>query len=98
MEGSYGARVIIYLLPHVIKVSKAPFVSSQQLLHLTKTMLLKSKNKTLVFVVALDETDTNLTALGKSIGLKELRFASEELIRDVLGGADKNTGMSLLLF
>lgn len=62
-------------------------------------MLLKSKTKTAnpVFVIALDETDTNVTALGKALGLKELRFASEDFLKEFLGGADKNSGEYILL-
>ncbi|CEG74061.1 Putative Prolyl-tRNA synthetase [Rhizopus microsporus] len=53
----------------------------------TKTLIFKPKTAktapvTPVFVIALDSTETNATALGKKLSLKDLRFASEDLLKD----------------
>lgn len=77
---------------HLVKYNKKLQPKSLDF-HFTKTLLLKSKTKSAppVFAVALDETETNVTTLGKALGVKELRFASEETINELFGGADKNT-------
>ncbi|KAI7866547.1 hypothetical protein BDF14DRAFT_1812647 [Spinellus fusiger] len=56
----------------------------------TKTLILKPKTaktaaSTPVLVVALDSTEINVTALGKSLHLKECRFAGEELLQTTFG-------------
>lgn len=63
---------------------------------LTKTLLLKPKSKasstvTPLMVIALDSTEINLSALSKSLGVKELRFATEDLVKETLG-VDKSDG------
>ena len=50
----------------------------------------KSATPVPVVVVARDETDTNSTAIGKKLNLKELRLASEDLLRDFFS-LDKNS-------
>lgn len=60
-----------------------------------KTLIFKPKTaKTVapvpVVVIARDETDTNSTAIGKKLNLKELRLASEDLLRDFFS-LDKNS-------
>ncbi|KAI8374687.1 uncharacterized protein BYT42DRAFT_577281 [Radiomyces spectabilis] len=57
---------------------------------LTKTLILKPKTAktaapTPVVVIALDATETNATALGKHLGLKECRFANEDLLQGTFG-------------
>lgn len=52
---------------------------------LTKTLILKPKTSktapvTPVVVIALESTETNATALGKKLSLKDCRFANEELL------------------
>lgn len=52
---------------------------------LTKTLILKPKTSktapvTPVVVIALESTETNATALGKKLNLKDCRFANEELL------------------
>ncbi|RKP36619.1 hypothetical protein BJ085DRAFT_30053, partial [Dimargaris cristalligena] len=51
-----------------------------------KTLVLKPKTAksapvTPVMIVALDDTPTNLSALAKQLGLKEMRFANEDLLK-----------------
>lgn len=53
----------------------------------TKTLILKPKTAksaapTPVVVIALDTTETNATAIGKKLGLKDCRFANEDLLKD----------------
>ncbi|KZT41612.1 prolyl-tRNA synthetase [Sistotremastrum suecicum HHB10207 ss-3] len=62
---------------------------------LLKTLVLKPKTaKTAipvpVLVIAREETDTNSTALGKKLNLKELRLANEDLLKEFFG-ADKDS-------
>jgi prolyl-tRNA synthetase len=52
---------------------------------LTKTLILKPKTSktapvTPIVVIALESTETNATALGKKLSLKDCRFANEELL------------------
>lgn len=52
----------------------------------TKTLILKPKTAksatpTPVVAIALDATETNVTALGKKLGLKECRFANEDFLQ-----------------
>ncbi|OBZ87364.1 putative proline--tRNA ligase C19C7.06 [Choanephora cucurbitarum] len=54
---------------------------------ITKTLILKPKTAktaapTPVVVIALDATETNASALGKKLSLKDCRFASEDLLKD----------------
>jgi prolyl-tRNA synthetase len=54
---------------------------------ITKTLILKPKTAktapvTPVVVVALDATETNATALGKKLSLKDCRFANEDLLKE----------------
>lgn len=54
---------------------------------ITKTLILKPKTAktaptTPVVVVALDSTETNATALGKKLSLKDCRFANEDLLKE----------------
>lgn len=64
---------------------------------LTKSLILKPKTPksaapTPVVVVALDESETNVTQLGKKLGLKECRFANEDLLQGTFGvGKDQGT-------
>ncbi|KAK9716723.1 hypothetical protein K7432_006712 [Basidiobolus ranarum] len=63
---------------------------------LTKTLVLKPKTAknapvTPVMVVALESTETNMTALGKKLGLKDLRFANEDLLTNFFGIAKEAT-------
>ncbi|KAG1471221.1 hypothetical protein G6F56_002249 [Rhizopus delemar] len=56
----------------------------------TKCLIFKPKTAktapvTPVFVIALDSTETNSTALGKKLSLKDLRFASEDLLKETFG-------------
>lgn len=68
---------------------------------LTKTLLLKSKSakKTehgvqTVMVVALDASAVPLSALAKELKEKEVRFANEDVVKGVFGGAvAKEAGM-----
>lgn len=62
---------------------------------LTKTFVYKPKTaKTAVPVpvvaVVREETETNSTALGKKLNLKELRLANEDLLKEFFN-ADKNS-------
>lgn len=64
---------------------------------LTKNLILKPKTAktakvTPVFVIALDTTETNATALGKKLKLKECRFANEDLLQGTFG-VNKDGGM-----
>ncbi|KAI8333033.1 hypothetical protein BC941DRAFT_380620 [Chlamydoabsidia padenii] len=59
----------------------------EQPYQVTKTLILKPKTAksaapTPVVVIALDATETNATALGKKLGLKDCRFANEDLLKD----------------
>jgi prolyl-tRNA synthetase len=67
-----------------------------------KTLVYKPKTaKTVtpvpVVVIAREETDTNSTAIGKTLNLKELRLASEDLLSEFFS-LDKNSCMLLLFF
>ncbi|KAI7849312.1 hypothetical protein BDC45DRAFT_574028 [Circinella umbellata] len=58
----------------------------------TKCLILKPKTAktatpTPVVVIALDSTETNVTALGKKLSLKECRFANEDLLKGTFGVA-----------
>lgn len=60
---------------------------TEQPYHVTKTLILKPKTAksaapTPIVVIALDTTETNATALGKKLGLKDCRFANEDLLKD----------------
>ncbi|KAI8098540.1 uncharacterized protein BX664DRAFT_288080 [Halteromyces radiatus] len=62
-------------------------LSFDQPYHVTKTLILKPKTAksaapTPVVVIALDTTETNATALGKKLSLKDCRFANEDLLKD----------------
>ncbi len=60
---------------------------------LSKTLLLRQKvGKTTlpVVVVALESTAVNMGALGKCLGLKELRFASDDLVNATFGQIAKS--------
>jgi len=63
---------------------------------LTKTLVFKPKTAksaapTPLVLIAAEETDTKVTnALGKQIGLKELRIASDDLIKEFFG-VDKSS-------
>lgn len=64
----------------------------------TKTLLFKPKtSKTAkpypVLLIARNDTETNTSALGKVLNLKDLRLAAPELIHDFLG-ATKDDGKS----
>ena len=48
-----------------------------------------------VVVFAREETDTNSAALGKKLNLKELRLASEDLLKEFFG-VDKDSCKSLI--
>ena len=67
---------------------------------LTKTLVFKPKTAksaapTPLIVIAREETDTRATnALGKQLGLKELRLATDDLIKDVYG-AEKSACTSI---
>ncbi|ORZ01122.1 hypothetical protein BCR43DRAFT_561434 [Syncephalastrum racemosum] len=68
---------------------------------LTKSLILKPKTPksaapTPVVVVALDESETNVTQLGKKLGLKECRFANEDLLQGTFGvGKDQVSPFAL---
>ena len=69
--------------------------SAPKSFEIIKTLVYKPKTaKTAtpvpVVVIARDETDTNSTAIGKKLNLKELRLASEDLLRDFFS-LDKNS-------
>ena len=69
--------------------------SAPKSFEIIKTLVYKPKTaKTAtpvpVVVIARDETDTSSTAIGKKLNLKELRLASEDLLRDFFS-LDKNT-------
>jgi prolyl-tRNA synthetase len=62
---------------------------------LTKTLILKPKTAktapvTPVVVIALESTETNATALGKKLSLKDCRFANEELLSETFGATKEN--------
>jgi prolyl-tRNA synthetase len=62
---------------------------------ITKTLILKPKTAktaapTPVVVIALDSTETNATALGKKLSLKDCRFANEDLLKDTFS-VDKDS-------
>lgn len=57
-----------------------------QLLFKPKTA--KSATPTPVLVLAREDTETSAAAIGKLLNLKELRVASEELMRDVMPGVE----------
>lgn len=64
--------------------------------NLTKTLVLKPKTAksaapTPLFILALDSSETNITAIGKSLGLKECRFANEDLLKETFND-DKTSG------
>lgn len=61
----------------------------------TKTLILKPKTAktapaTPVVVIALESTETNATALGKKLSLKDCRFANEDLLKGTFG-VDKDS-------
>ncbi|KAI8581327.1 hypothetical protein K450DRAFT_232526 [Umbelopsis ramanniana AG] len=65
--------------------------------NLTKTLVLKPKTAksaapTPLFIVALESSETNITAIAKSLGLKECRFANEDLLKDTFN--DDKTSVS----
>lgn len=69
--------------------------SAPKSFEIIKTLVYKPKTaKTAtpvpVVVIARDETDTNSTAIGKKLNLKELRLASEDLLKDFFS-LDKNS-------
>lgn len=69
---------------------------------LIKTLVYKPKTaKTAtpvpLVVVAREGTDVNSGAVGKKLGLKELRFASEDLLQEFFS-LDKNSRTYLFLF
>ena len=58
--------------------------------HLTKTLVFKPKtakgqNTVLILVVALDDTPTNSSQISKAAAEKEARFATPEVVKEVLG-------------
>ncbi|KAG5457870.1 MAG: hypothetical protein BJ554DRAFT_2011 [Olpidium bornovanus] len=62
----------------------------------TKTLVFKPKAAktaavTPVVLVALESTETNASALARKLGLKEMRLAAEDLLKDFFG-ADKTCG------
>lgn len=62
---------------------------------LTKTLILKPKTAktaatTPVVVIALESTETNATAIGKKLSLKDCRFANEELLSETFGATKEN--------
>ncbi|KAI8647277.1 YbaK/aminoacyl-tRNA synthetase-associated domain-containing protein, partial [Parasitella parasitica] len=64
--------------------------NTNQDFHVTKTLILKPKTAktapvTPVVVIALESTETNTTALGKKLSLKDCRFASEDLLKGTFG-------------
>ncbi|KAK4689110.1 prolyl-tRNA synthetase, partial [Tremellales sp. Uapishka_1] len=68
---------------------------------LTKTLLFKPKTAktaapTPVLVIALEETETSSGAIGKLLNLKELRLASEDLIKEVIPSAASKDDVSPL--
>lgn len=61
-------------------------VSNDITSEITKTLILKPKTAktaapTPVVVIALESTETNATALGKKLSLKDCRFANEDLLK-----------------
>jgi len=69
--------------------------------HLSKTLVLKPKTAksaapTPLVILALDKTETNITAIAKSIALKECRFASEDLLKETFV-EDKTSGTIVFL-
>jgi prolyl-tRNA synthetase len=69
--------------------------SAPKSFEIIKTLVYKPKTaKTVtpvpVVVIARDETDTNSSAIGKKLNLKELRLASEDLLTDFFS-LDKNS-------
>lgn len=69
--------------------------SAPKSFEIIKTLVYKPKTaKTVtpvpVVVIARDETETNSVAIGKKLNLKELRLASEDLLRDFFS-LDKNS-------
>jgi Aminoacyl-tRNA editing domain len=76
--------------------------SAPQSYELTKTLVFKpktAKNATPVPVVVVlrEETDMSSAALAKKLKLKELRLASEDLLKEFFA-LDKDSCMSFLLF
>ena len=76
--------------------------SAPKSFEIIKTLVYKPKTaKTAtpvpVVVIARDETDTNSTAIGKKLNLKELRLASEDLLKDFFS-LDKNSCTLLSAF
>lgn len=62
---------------------------------LTKTLILKPKTAktaavTPVLVIALESTETNATAIGKKLSLKDCRFANEELLSSTFKATKDN--------
>lgn len=62
---------------------------------LTKTLILKPKTAktapvTPIVVIALESTETNVTALGKKLSLKDCRFANEELLSSTFKATKDN--------
>ena len=69
---------------------------------LTKTLVFKPKTAKSatpvpVVVIAREETETSSAALGKKLGLKELRLAAPELLNEFFG-VDKDSGMFSVIF
>ena len=69
--------------------------SAPKSFEIIKTLVYKPKTaKTAtpvpVIVIARDDTDTNSTAIGKKLNLKELRLASEDLLTEFFS-LDKNS-------
>ncbi|KAJ9093920.1 hypothetical protein QFC19_008153 [Naganishia cerealis] len=74
---------------------------SQGDLVLTKTLLFKPKTAktavpTPVLVIAKEDTETSAAAIGKLLNLKELRVASEDLMKDVMPGVENKDDRDLI--
>ncbi|GHJ87251.1 hypothetical protein NliqN6_3653 [Naganishia liquefaciens] len=68
----------------------------------SKTLLFKPKTAktavpTPVLVIAKDDTETSAAAIGKLLNLKELRVASEDLMKEVMPGVQSKDDLSILL-
>jgi hypothetical protein len=61
----------------------------------TKSLLLKAKKDTSIFVLAMNSSEVPISSISKSIGQKDARLANEEYILSVLGVA-KEQGIELL--
>ena len=69
--------------------------------NLTKTLILKPKTSvndiTLVIIFALESSNFQLSSIAKSLGFKDFRFATKELISSTFN-VDANIGIIIIIY